>query len=247
MHVTRLSASDASLSNLKLSTGELSPNFDAKLLNYFANVQYYCESLVITPSAADKKTAIKVNGHESKEAVPLNYGETKVLIDVTSPDQANTQTYVIIVCREEVVWYFRFVDSKLNQQFECPVCLRLLYRPKSIAGSLPKHVFCKSCVEELTRTSKVDPLDETPLKGDWKLDEFEMESDMSGAEVQCVFSYRGCAEKLPLRNLGSHLKQCEFQTVQVEKSGEFVPKKELDSKTKVINFTNFEKSQANKN
>ena len=232
--VTRLLASDASLSGIGLSCGQLSPIFDAKLTNYLANVSFHCDSFVITPVAADKKTTIKVNDHDPKQVVPLNCGETKAVIEVTSPDQSNKQTYVVTVCREEIVRRIRFVDGKLNQKFECPVCLGLLYRPKSIANSSPKHVFCKSCIEELTRTSKVDPLDESTLKGDWKMDEFEMEAEMAASEVHCVFAYLGCTKKVLLRNLGNHLKECEFQIVQVEKSGELVLKKDLESKAKVI-------------
>ena len=232
-HVTRLSASDASLTGIKLSSGDLFPAFDAKLINYSANVSCCCDSLCITPLAADKKTAVKVNGLDAKEVVALNYGETRVSIDVTSPNQTNTQTYVITVCRQEIVRYFQFVDSKLNQEYECPVCLRPRHRPKSIAGSNPKHIFCKSCIEELTRTSKVDPLDETPLKGEWKMDELEMESKMAGSEVLCTFSYHGCTEKMPLKNLGGHIKQCEFRVVQVDKSGEMTPHKNVDVTSKV--------------
>ena len=48
----------------------------------------------------------------------------------------------------------KFSDEKDQSKFTCPVCLDILYRPKSIKNSDPKHVFCKSCIDELTRTSK---------------------------------------------------------------------------------------------
>lgn len=57
IHVTRLSASDASLSELKLSIGLLSPNFASNITSYSTFVPFSCSSVEITPAVADKKTA----------------------------------------------------------------------------------------------------------------------------------------------------------------------------------------------
>ena len=234
IHVTRLSASDASLTNLKLSVlGSLSPDFDSNITSYSAFVPFSCSVVEVKPSVADKKTAVKVNGGESKDPVTLNYGETVVEVEVTSPDSSNKQTYVLIISRLKLLRPIKFSDEKKQSKFECPVCLGVLYRPKSIQNSQPKHVFCKGCIDELTRTSKQDPLDGSPLPGVWRVDECDLDKELSSQVVFCVYKHWGCGEELKLCELGPHMKQCEFRPVVVEKSEEVVPAKDLEEKSKV--------------
>lgn len=233
IHATRLSASDASLTDIKYSTGEISPQFAANIQNYTLSVPFSSSSIEITPLAADKKTSLKLNGSENlKEEIQLNFGETQVDIEVTSPDKTSTKLYTLIVCKEQLLRPVSFIDQKLKAINECPVCLGVLYRPKSIAGSKSGHLFCKSCIDELTRTSKVDPLDDTPLTGEWRTDAFEHEKSLSLAEVHCVFAHWGCNEKFKLCDLGSHAVKCECQPVMIEKSSELVQAKDKEIKAK---------------
>lgn len=234
IHVTRLSASDASLTDLKLSVlGSLSSDFASNITSYSAFVPFSCSSVEVKPSVADKKTAVKVNGGESKDPIPLNYGETVVEVEVTSPDSSNKRTYVLIISKSKVLRPIKFSDEKKQSKFECPVCLGVLYRPKSIQDSQPKHVFCKGCIDELTRTSKQDPLDGSPLPGVWRVDEYDLDKELSSQVVFCVYKHWGCGEELKLCELGPHMKQCEFRPVAVEKSEEIVPAKDLEEKSKV--------------
>lgn len=234
IQVTRLSASDASLTDLKLSVlGNLSPDFVSNITSYSAFVPFSCSSVEVTPSVADKKTAVKVNGGESKDPIILNYGETVVEVEVTSPDVSNKRTYVLIISRLKLLRPIKFSDEKQQSKFKCPVCLGVLYRPKSIKDSQPKHVFCKGCIDELTRTSKQDPLDGSPLPDVWRVDEYDLDKELSSQVVFCVYKHWGCGEELKLCDLGPHMKQCEFRPVVVEKSAEIVPAKDLDEKSKV--------------
>lgn len=234
IHVTRLSASDASLTDLKLSVvANLVPNFASSVTSYSTSVPFSCSSVEVSPVVADKKTAVKVDGGESKETIVLNYGETVVEIEVTSPDASNKQTYTLLISRLKLPRPVKFSDEKQQSKFECPVCLGILYRPKSIKDSDPKHVFCKSCIDELTRTSKQDPLDGSPLPGGWRTDEYDLDKELSSQTVLCVYKHWGCSETMKLCELGSHVKQCEFRPVILEKSGELVPTKELEEKSKV--------------
>lgn len=239
IHVTRLSASDASLSELKLSVGLLYPNFASNVTNYSAFVPFSCSSVEVTPAVADKKTAVKVNGTESKEPTALKYGDTVVEVEVTSPDVSNKKTYVVVISRLRLPRPITFSDEKQQLRFQCPVCLGILYRPKSIKGSDPKHVFCKRCIDELTRTSKVDPLDGSPLADVWRMDEFELDKELSSQQVFCVYKHWGCNAEVELCDLGSHLQKCDFRPVEVEKSGEFVPAKDSEEKSKVRLFKNW--------
>lgn len=236
IHVTRLSASDASLSELKLSIGLLSPNFASNITSYSTFVPFSCSSVEITPAVADKKTAVKVNGSESKEPTALRYGDTVVEVEVTSPDTTNKRTYLLVVSRLKLPRPIEFSDEKQKLRFQCPVCLGILYRPKSIKDSDPKHVFCKCCIDELTRTSKVDPLDGSPLADIWRTDEYELDKELSSQQVFCVYKHWGCGVEVKLCDLGSHVLQCDFRPAAVEKSGQLVPTKDLEEKSKVIFF-----------
>lgn len=219
---------------MKYPKGELSPQFSADIQNYTLSVPSSLSSIELTPLAADKNTSLKINGSENlKEEIPLNFGETKVDIEVTSPDKSSTKIYTIIICKEQLLRPVSFVEPQVKVKYECPVCLGAVYRPKSILGSKGGHVFCKSCIDELTRTSKQDPLDDTPLVGEWRVDDFDFEKSQSSAEVQCVFAHWGCSEKMKLSDLGSHANLCEYRPVVVEKSLELVPSKDADSKSKV--------------
>lgn len=234
IHATRLSASDASLTDLKLSVlCRLCPDFASNITSYSAFVPFTCSSVEVIPSVADKKTAVKVNGGESKDPITLNHGETVVEVEVTSPDASNKRTYVLAISRLKLSRPIKFLDEKQQSKFECPVCLGVLYRPKSIKESQPKHVFCKSCIDELTRTSKQDPLDGSPLADVWRVDEYELDKELSSQTVSCVYKHWGCGEELKLCDLGPHVKQCEFRPVVVEKSGKMVAAKELEEKSKV--------------
>lgn len=233
IHVTRLSASDASLTDLKLSVGTLSPNFASNITSYSTFVPFSCSSVEVTPVVADKKTAVKVNGSESKEPTALNYGDTVVEVEATSPDASNKRTYVLIISRLKLPRPIKFSEEHHRLTFQCPVCLGVLYRPKSIKDSQPKHVFCKGCIDELTRTSKQDPLDGSPLASVWRIDEYDLDKDLSSQMVFCVHKHWGCGAELKLCDLGPHAKQCEYRPVAVEKSGEVVPAKDLEEKSKV--------------
>ena len=48
-------------------------------------------SVKITATVPDTKTKLVVAGDKSGVEVPLNYGCTRVTVDVTSPDGSNTQ------------------------------------------------------------------------------------------------------------------------------------------------------------
>ena len=232
IHVTRLSPSDASLSGLELSTASnLSPKFASNITSYSVNVPLSCSSVRVTPVVADKKTVVRIKGGESEGIVGLNFGETLVKVEVTSPDGSNQQTYSLLISRSKIPRAINFSEEKCQSKFTCPVCLGILYRPKSIKNY--KHTFCKSCIDELTRTSKHNPLDGSPLERDWRMDQYEVDEELSSQTVFCVYKHWGCSVTLKLCDLGYHVKQCDFRPLVVEKSEELVPFKDLEEKSKV--------------
>lgn len=229
-----MSAKEALLSYLKCSDGELCPAFEASIQSYTTSIPLSVSSIQITATAADKKTALKLNGAEDLSVpVQLNFGETKVEIEVTSPDKSSRKLYTITVCKQHIFRPVHLVNKGDIRKTECPICLGIPQRPKSIKGSHARRVYCKSCIDEVTRTLKQDPLDDTPLTGEWRLDEFELDKELSSLPAYCVFAHWGCTEKPMLHDLGSHMHHCEYRPVIVEKSSELATAKDLQTKSKV--------------
>lgn len=222
------------LNYLKCSEGELSPAFAANIQSYTTVVPLSVSSIQITATAADKKTALKLNGGENLSLpIQLNFGETKVEIEVTSPDKSSCKIYTVKVCKQHLFRPAHFVNKGDIMKVECPICLGIPHRPKSIEGSHSGRVYCKSCIDEITRTSKQDPLDDAPLIGEWRLDEFELDKELSSLPTYCVFTHWGCTEKPMLYDLGNHMDHCKYRPVIVEKSSELVTAEDLQTKSKV--------------
>ncbi|PIK36475.1 hypothetical protein BSL78_26693 [Apostichopus japonicus] len=227
----RLSASDATLSGIQLSVGELVPVFDASQLLYTCTVPYHLSSLKITPSVLDKKTAVTVNGQDPSLAeISLNIGQTPVNLEVTSADGSTKSVYSVTLLKQWLGHAVEFADREHQTRFECPVSLAPCYRPLSIAGSDPKHVFSEPIIEELTRTCKQDPLDSSVLEGDWKVGENGLETEMSAVVVLCLFSHRGCSERIKYSLLGSHIQQCTFRPKVLEDREDTISCKECSCK-----------------
>jgi len=97
--------SDASLNNLTISAGELTPAFASATLAYTARVLNHITSITVTPTASDTGVTITVNGApvnsgEASAAINLNEGTNNIAVVVTAPDNS-AQTYTIVVTRAE--------------------------------------------------------------------------------------------------------------------------------------------------
>lgn len=100
--VTRAPSNDANLSNLKLSSGTLSPAFVVATLAYTASVAV--TSITVTPTADDPLATVKVNGAvvasgNASAAIALVLGSNTVTTVVTAPDGSTTHTYTVTVTR----------------------------------------------------------------------------------------------------------------------------------------------------
>lgn len=101
--VNRAPSTNATLSDLALGTGTLSPVFTAAKTSYTAKVSNSAESIAITPTAADADATITVNGTPVDAlapavAVPLTVGANIVATVVTAPS-GDTKTYTVTVTR----------------------------------------------------------------------------------------------------------------------------------------------------
>ena len=183
--------------------------------------------------APDKGIDVVIRNNPDGKPLLLNCGETSIYIDITSPDKTTSKTYQLLIQRAKIPWHITMIDSSTILNYSCPICLAIVHCPKSIAETQPKHVFCKSCINELTRTTKRNPLNEQLLMGDWLVSESALEEKLTLLQVCCVFARYGCNEKLKFGELGCHMMQCEFRLCYVDKSEELTVNKLLEEKMKV--------------
>ncbi|WP_222429870.1 cadherin-like beta sandwich domain-containing protein [Paenibacillus cremeus] len=104
VNVTRQGNKNASLSNLSLSNGALSPAFASGTTNYTATVANNVSSVTVTAAVYDTNATMKVNGTalptgSISQAIALNVGNNTITVLVTAQD-GTTQPYTINVTRQ---------------------------------------------------------------------------------------------------------------------------------------------------
>jgi len=103
--VTRAPSGNATLSNLQLNNGTLTPVFATGTVNYSASVANNLSTITITPTITDANATIKVNGTSvtsgtASGAIALAEGaQTVITTVVTAQDGATTKTYTVTVTR----------------------------------------------------------------------------------------------------------------------------------------------------
>ncbi|WP_295794209.1 cadherin-like beta sandwich domain-containing protein [Mucilaginibacter sp.] len=102
--VTRLSLTNANLSNFSISTGTLTPAFAAGTTNYTTSVPNTTTQITVTPTASDPSATITVNGvavisGSASGYLNLNVGTNVINTVVTAPDGVTQKTYVLTATR----------------------------------------------------------------------------------------------------------------------------------------------------
>ncbi|MCJ8166670.1 Ig-like domain-containing protein [Pontibacter sp. E15-1] len=98
-----LPSNNNNLSALTLSSGTLSPTFAAGTTSYTASVPNSTTSVTVTPTVADAKATVKVNGTavtsgNASGAIALNVGSNTITVNVTAEDES-TKAYTLTVNR----------------------------------------------------------------------------------------------------------------------------------------------------
>ncbi|MDL2262696.1 T9SS type A sorting domain-containing protein [Bacteroidales bacterium OttesenSCG-928-I21] len=93
----REARTDASLSNLIVSEGILTPEFDTETLSYTVNVGNEISSITITAVTTDENATVAGDGE-----LALQTGENPFDIIVTAEDGTTTKTYTVKVVRSTV-------------------------------------------------------------------------------------------------------------------------------------------------
>jgi hypothetical protein len=101
------------------------------------------------------------------------------------------QKYCICVTRKQLPRHVRIEDTALALQYEDPISLSTLYRPITIRNSDPKHTFSAPIIDEFTKTSKFDPINDTPLEADWRIEDFELDKKLSATTASVPLTYGG--------------------------------------------------------
>ncbi|XP_052768743.1 uncharacterized protein LOC128208997 [Mya arenaria] len=206
--VKRLSASDATLSNLKVDAGIITPEFSPDVYEYSCLLACNTSKLLVTPTAPDPKNAVTVGGDKPGSPSSLNVGSTNIEIEVTSEDGSKKQKYNLCVTRKQLPRHVKITDPALAMQFEDPISLSTLYQPITIRNSDPKHTFSAPIIDELTKTSKFDPINDMPLESDWRIEDVELDKKMSGATACIPLTYGGASEICPLSEIGAQVAKC---------------------------------------
>jgi len=93
----------ASLANLTISAGTLSPAFATGTINYTASVPYPTASVIITPTTTDPNATVTVNGNAATSGtgstVALSVGLNKIITKITAQNGANSQNYTTYISR----------------------------------------------------------------------------------------------------------------------------------------------------
>ncbi len=105
---SKVNDENVNLTTLKLSSGTLSPLFDANTIAYSVEVANNVSSITVTPTAADTNSTITVNGQavssgSASQSINLPVGLTTITIVVTAQDGTTTKTYTVAITRLEGV------------------------------------------------------------------------------------------------------------------------------------------------
>jgi hypothetical protein len=118
--VVNVGAAIATLANLTISSGTLTPVFAAGTTSYTASVDNAVASITVTPTTTDVNATVTVNGvavtsGNASGAIALVVGANTITTIVTAQNGVTTATYTIIVTREvpvapggvlgEAIWY----------------------------------------------------------------------------------------------------------------------------------------------
>jgi hypothetical protein len=97
-------STDATLSNIIINSGTLSPTFASGTTSYTDSVANIVSSVTVTPTVHETHATITVNGTPATSGSPssvisLNVGSSIISVVVTAQDGATTDTYTITVTR----------------------------------------------------------------------------------------------------------------------------------------------------
>jgi hypothetical protein len=182
LKVTRLSADDARLSKLEISVGTLNPPFNSTVHNYECNLTSNVETLTINPQAHEAGMKITVADGSPVGTVKLKPGRTVSVLQVESPSGKKKTEYIIVFNKNPLPPTLQLKTPK--ERFECAVCCCVVSKPSRIDNG--PFVYCRDCLEFLTRFNKEDPFTGKKLdeEGWFKMD-FKRDDELGNEVGMC--------------------------------------------------------------
>ena len=209
-----LSADDASLAQLDISAGSLRPAFTPLNTSYECYLPCSVESISLRVKTEDPAMKVSMQDGSPVGTVQLNPGHTQISICVTSVSGTSTTNYKIatIKCRLPPTLQLK----NKNAAFECAVCCGIAHRPHRIKDG--PYLYCYTCLEELTRTSKQDPFTGRKLEeGSWMVADYSCDSELAKLAAVCSTSFgavEATVQQMGAKLLAERLKSSQSEEVQ---------------------------------
>ena len=209
--IRRLSADDATLAQLEISVGVLQPAFSPFVTSYECYVPFSADSVSLRVKTEDTSMSVAMKDGSSVETVLLNPGRMLIELSVKSVSGTSSTIYKIttVKCRPPCLVQLK---SK-NTAFECAVCCGLAHCPSHIKDG--PYIYCQSCLEELTRTNKVDPHTGRQLEDeDWMIADFDC--DVQLAKQTALYPIPGGTIEATMQQIGAKMLAERLKSSQAE-------------------------------
>ena len=207
----RLSADDATLAQLDVSAGVLQPPFSPLVTKYECSLPCSVASLTLRVKTEDAKMSVAMKDGSPVDTVPLNPGSTLVEVCVTSVSGKTTSTYTITAVKNRLPPTLQLKVK--SSMFECAACCNVVHIPSRIKGS--PNLYCRTCLQELTRANKTDPLTGKKLdEEDWL--ESDIACDMELSNQAAIASTAGVPVEATMQQIGARLQEERLKATKTE-------------------------------
>jgi len=213
--IRRLSADDATLAQLEISVGVLQPAFSPFVTSYECYVPSSTESVTLRAKTEDSSMSVSMKDGSSIGTVQLNPGRTLIELSVQSVSGTSSTIYKIttVKCRPPCLLQLK---SK-NMAFECAVCCGLAHCPSHIKDG--PYTYCQACLEELTRTNKVDPFTGRQVEDDdWMVPDFDCDIQLAKQTALCPIpggTIEATMQQIGAKMLAERLKSTQAEEVSL--------------------------------
>lgn len=209
----RLSADDATLAQVDMSAGTLQPPFSPLVTRYECSLPCGVDSLSLRVKTEDAKMSVSMKDGSPVGTVQLNPGSTLVEISVTSVSGKTTSIYTITVTKNRLPPTCILQLKEKSSVFECAACCNVVHLPSRIRGS--PHLYCSACLEELTRTNKMDPFTGKKLDEEGWL-QSDLACDTELAKQMAVCNTASGPVDATMQQIGAKLQAERLKAAKIE-------------------------------
>ena len=196
--VRRLSADDATLSQLELSVGTLTPAFSPFVQTYECYLTCSVTNLTLRAKAEEEAMKISMMDGSPVGTIQLSPGRTRSTLTVQSVNGKSKTEYTILFVKSRLPPTLQL--KKKQERFECAVCCGVVSKSTCISNG--PYVYCLECLEELTKTNKMDPFTGKRIdQEDWMMIDFKRDMELGEEEGMCPLP--GVTVEGPLNTIGS--------------------------------------------